>query len=91
MITPETNMRKSILWMLSSALFVVSLATSASAEDKTAKAGGVITVEPVRVVGRAPRPQVATEVTRLTPAQHLSELRQPLLDRVEKAIEKSPF
>ena len=44
-----------------------------------------------QVTGRVARPQVITEVTRITPAQHLTQLRQPLLDRVEKAIDKSPF
>jgi hypothetical protein len=34
---------------------------------------------------------VITEVARVTPAQHLAQLRQPLLERVEQALDKSPF
>jgi hypothetical protein len=66
-----------------SVLATAAFASVAHAEDKAAK-GGAITIE-VRIQSRAPRPQVATEISRVTPAQHLSEVKQPLLDRVEKA------
>lgn len=86
-------MRKSSFVMVASVLALAALASEASAEDKTPKpaTGGVLTTDTVQVTGRVPRPQVITEVTRVTPAQHLAQLRQPLLDRVEKAIDKSPF
>ena len=45
----------------------------------------------VHIALRAPRPQVATEVSKIAPARPLAELKQPLLDRVEKAIDKAPF
>ena len=86
-------MRRGSFLMMVSALAVVASSSVVHAEDKTAKpgAGGAITTDTLQVTGRVARPQVITEVTKITPAQHLTQLRQPLLYRVEKAIDKSPF
>jgi hypothetical protein len=86
-------MRKSTFVTLAALLAHVALGSVASAEDKTAKpaSAGVTTADTLHVTGRVPRPQVITEVARVTPAQHLAQLRQPLLERVEQALDKSPF
>ena len=86
-------MRRTTFVMVVSVLAVAASASVVRAEDKTAKpgAGSAMTTDTIQVTGRVPRPQVLTEITRITPAQHLTQLRQPLLDRVEKAIDKSPF
>lgn len=74
-------------------LALVATTSTARAEDKASKpsANGVQTTDTIHITGRAARPQVVTEVARLTPAQHLAELRSPLIERIEKAIDKSPF
>ncbi|MFO0592268.1 MAG: hypothetical protein U0441_32285 [Polyangiaceae bacterium] len=70
-----------------------ALTATARAEDKASDPAtkGAQTTETLHIKGRVARPQVVTEVARLTPAQHLAEMRSPLLDRIEKAIDKSPF
>ncbi len=75
-------------------LAAVAFATLAPAEEKPATApaqGGVITTAPIKIALRAPRPQAATEITRTAVARPLADLKKPLLDRVEKVIEKAPF
>jgi hypothetical protein len=87
------TMRKASFLIIGSALTMVAFATSASAEDKASKgaSGGVITADTVHIVLRPPRPLAATEITKIVPTRPLAELRQPFLDRVEKAIEQAPF
>ena len=86
-------MRRATFVMVVSGLAIAGSASIVRAEDKAAKPGTsrVTTTDTVQVTGRVPRPQVLAEITRITPAQHLTQLHQPLLDRVEKIIDKSPF
>ncbi len=52
---------------------------------------GVITLAEVTITGRVQKPIAAVDVGRISPRLTLSELRQPFLDRIEKAIYSDPF
>jgi hypothetical protein len=67
------------------AFAVVALASTAHAEDKTIKLNDYI------IYGRAARPMAVTEVTKLPVQTTMTELKQPLLQRVEQAVHASPF
>jgi hypothetical protein len=69
---------------LLSALLVSS---SAFAQKK----GRVVTISEVTIVGRVQKPIAAVDVSRIQPKLTLAELRQPFLDRIEKAIYNDPF
>ena len=51
----------------------------------------VVTISEVTIVGRVQKPIAAVDVSRIQPKLTLAELRQPFLDRIEKAISKDPF
>ena len=72
-------------------LGVGSLSSSVLAEDAVKKLGPGRYEIKVDIVAKPPRPMAAVTVTRLEPKSTLTPLRQPLLDRIEQAIEKSPF
>jgi len=79
--------------VLASAL---ALAGTASAQDKAtetkdASGRGVITLAEVTITGRIQRPIAAVDVSRIQPKLTLAELRQPFLERIEKAIYRDPF
>lgn len=74
-------------------LFAV-LAVLASPSLAAAQKGGktrVITISEVTIVGRVQKPIAAVDVSRIQPKLTLAELRQPFLDRIEKALYDSPF
>ncbi len=52
---------------------------------------GVITLAEVTITGRIQKPIAAVDVSRIQPKLTLAELRQPFLDRIEKAIYRDPF
>lgn len=52
---------------------------------------GVITLAEVTITGRIQKPIAALDVSRIQPKLTLAELRQPFLERIEKAIYKDPF
>ena len=67
------------------------LATAeAAAQGATAK-GRVVTISEVTIVGRVQKPIAAVDVSRIQPKLTLAELRQPFIDRIEKALLKEPF
>jgi len=72
-----------------SALFLAALLWSASAFAQ--KKGRVVTISEVTIVGRVQKPIAAVDVSRIQPKLTLAELRQPFLDRIEKAIYNDPF
>jgi hypothetical protein len=76
--------RNRILWLSLLALASPSLAL---AQQK----GRVVTISEVTIVGRVQKPIAAVDVSRITPKLTLAELRQPFLDRIEKAVYKDPF
>jgi hypothetical protein len=69
--------------------------TSAALADEPAKAPpaprGKIMLDGLIITLKPPRPVAAVDVARLTPKVTLAELRQPLVGRIEAAIEKDPF
>jgi len=50
-----------------------------------------VTISEVTIVGRVQKPIAAVDVSRIQPRLTLAELRQPFLDRIEKAIYNDPF
>jgi len=91
-----------LLAIASSALALAFWSTAAAA-DETAKPAGpaslaapaargnVVTTEIVKIKGRRQVPGAAIDVARLVPRAPLPELRQLLVDRIGKAVEKDPF
>ena len=72
------------LTVLSAVLLIPAVA---SAQKK----GRVVTISEVTIVGRIQKPIAAVDVSRIQPKLTLAELRQPFLDRIEKAVYKDPF
>jgi len=70
-------------------LLLAVLFSSASAFAQ--KKGRVVTISEVTIVGRVQKPIAAVDVSRIQPKLTLAELRQPFLDRIEKAIYNDPF
>ena len=63
----------------------------ASSAALAQKKGRVVTISEVTIVGRVQKPIAAVDVSRIQPKLTLAELRQPFLDRIEKAIYHDPF
>lgn len=55
------------------------------------KKSRVVTISEVTIVGRVQKPIAAVDVSRIQPKLTLAELRQPFLDRIERAISRDPF
>jgi hypothetical protein len=55
------------------------------------KKSRVITISEVTIVGRVQKPIAAVDVSRIQPKLTLAELKQPFVDRIEKAISRDPF
>ncbi|HYJ08997.1 MAG TPA: hypothetical protein VEX18_08305 [Polyangiaceae bacterium] len=70
-------------------VFLATLLVPASALAQ--KKGRVVTISEVTIVGRVQKPIAAVDVSRIQPKLTLAELRQPFLDRIEKAISRDPF
>jgi hypothetical protein len=51
----------------------------------------IVTISEVTIVGRVQKPIAAVDVSRIQPKLTLAELRQPFLDRIEKAVYNDPF
>ncbi len=63
------------------------LPSAASAQKKPR----IVTISEVTIVGRVQKPIAAVDVSRIQPKLTLAELRQPFLDRIEKAVYNDPF
>ena len=74
---------------IAGAIFLVALLAPAAAAAQ--KKGRVVTISEVTIVGRVQKPIAAVDVSRIQPKLTLAELRQPFLDRIERAIYKDPF
>jgi hypothetical protein len=74
---------------LLSVIGVASLASEARAQEKAGR--GVITLAEVTITGRIQKPIAAVDVSRIQPKLTLAELRQPFLERIEKAVLRDPF
>ena len=68
--------------------FVVLLASGSASAQKKSR---VITISEVTIVGRVQKPIAAVDVSRIQPKLTLAELKQPFVDRIEKAISRDPF
>ena len=82
-------MTKFVVFAARSALLVAALLVSSSAFAQ--KKGRVVTISEVTIVGRVQKPIAAVDVSRIQPKLTLAELRQPFIDRIEKAISHDPF
>ena len=65
----------------------LTLPATASAQKKPR----IVTISEVTIVGRVQKPIAAVDVSRIQPKLTLQELRQPFLDRIEKAVYNDPF
>jgi hypothetical protein len=81
-------MRHSIKWSLCALAAGVCVAWSGSAFAQKKR---VITISEVTIVGRVQKPIAAVDVSRIQPKLTLAELKQPFLDRIEKAVYRDPF
>lgn len=70
---------------------VLGFAEAASAQEKDANGRNIITIAEVTITGRIQKPIAALDVSRIQPKLTLAELRQPFLERIEKAIYRDPF
>jgi hypothetical protein len=68
-------------------LFGATLPNAALAQKK----GRVVTISEVTIVGRVQKPIAAVDVSRIQPKLTLAELRQPFVDRIERAVYRDPF
>jgi len=75
---------------VSSFAVAIALVLASSAAWAQAK-GRVVTISEVTIVGRVQKPIAAVDVSRIQPKLTLAELRQPFLERIEKAISRDPF
>lgn len=73
-------------WLFSAGLGIGLLPVPAWAQDDD-----VVKVREITIVGRIQKPIAAVDVSRIQPKMTLAELRQPFLDRIEKAIYRAPF
>jgi hypothetical protein len=80
----SASIRLSVLVLAAAAL------TSLPAQAQK-KGGRVVTISEVTIVGRVQKPIAAVDVSRIQPKLTLGELRQPFLDRIEKALYNDPF
>jgi hypothetical protein len=59
--------------------------------QKSKGSGGEITLEQIDITGRVQKPIAAVDVSRIQPKLLLADLKQPFLERIEKAIYRDPF
>lgn len=71
--------------------FAVLLVAGAAPGQQKRPNNRVITISEVTIVGRVQKPIAAVDVSRIQPKLTLGELRQPFLDRIERAISRDPF
>jgi hypothetical protein len=70
---------------------LVGVSPAAAQGKKPRRPRGVITLAEITITGRIQKPIAAVDVARLRPRLTLSELRQPFLDRIGRAVYKEPF
>jgi hypothetical protein len=74
-------------WLTAFIALSLLLPSLASAQKKPR----VVTITEITIVGRVQKPIAAVDVSRIQPKLTLAELRQPFLDRIEKAVYHDPF
>jgi hypothetical protein len=73
------------------AAVVVSALVFAAGSAWAQKKSRVVTISEVTIVGRVQKPIAAVDVARIQPKLTLAELKQPFLERIEKALYRDPF
>lgn len=76
---------------LGAGMWLVSADALAQNDVKDNTPRGVITLAEITITGRIQKPIAAVDVARIRPKLTLSELRQPFLERIRKAIFRDPF
>ena len=84
-------MKHSLIVAACAGLVLASILSAPSTASGQKKGGRVVTISEVTIVGRVQKPIAAVDVSRIQPKLTLAELRQPFLDRIEKAIYNDPF
>jgi hypothetical protein len=79
------NQRRITALLLFVAAFLLGSTVAAQGKKR------VITISEVTIVGRVQKPIAAVDVSRIQPKLTLAELKQPFLDRIEKALYHEPF
>jgi hypothetical protein len=76
---------KSRSWGIIASLLSLSSVVSAQSKQR------VVTISEVTIIGRVQKPIAAVDVSRIQPKLTLGTKKQPFVDRIEKAIQESPF
>jgi hypothetical protein len=85
-------MKSKLVVAIALTLGTLSSAALAEAPAKAQRAPkGPVMLEDTIIKLKPPRPLAAVDVSRLAPKLTLAELQQPLIGRIEEAIEKEPF
>jgi len=87
MTQSPSRVAKSSLLALALGALAFTLPATAFAQKKPR----IVTISEVTIVGRVQKPIAAVDVSRIQPKLTLAELRQPFLDRIEKAVYNDPF
>ena len=79
--------------LVSSSLLAPGVAAQAKGgpKSKSRTPRGVITLAEVTITGRIQKPIAAVDVSRIRPKLTLSELRQPLIERIRRSIYADPL
>ncbi len=72
-------------WGIAASLYFVASLGQAQTKQR------VVTISEVTIVGRVQKPIAAVDVSRIQPKLTLGAKKQPFIDRIEKAIQESPF
>jgi hypothetical protein len=78
-------------FLVAAALAALAVVSAFTADAFAQKKPRVVTISEVTIVGRVQKPIAAVDVSRIQPKLTLAELRQPFLDRIEKAVYNDPF
>jgi hypothetical protein len=70
---------------------IACLGGAALAEEKAAHKGAIETLPDIVISLKPPRPHVMVDLVRMSHKMPLAELKQPLMGRIEQAVEKDPF
>lgn len=87
----EALMKAVFVAMSVGLLLLMTDAAQAQTKTVSTSAPGTITLPEQRIVGRFSRPLAAVDVARVRPHVAASELRQPLVDRIDDSATKAPF
>lgn len=79
-------MRRSLMLCL-----LVAASSTIAVQASAQKQGRVVTISEVTIVGRVQKPIAAVDVSKIQPKLTLAELRQPFLERIERALYRAPF